>query len=1656
MKMSQQHETLNSPQNPTPSQDINVVVNQSENFSDPKNFANSKYNYRLPDREAHKKEAAKLALKKAKKKARALSKKGRVQNQALEFFWRTALDPRLEEEEETEEEPLPDYVDLTSPEGIALLRKAEAKSKSGLMNAFKNFRLKVTPTDDQINSRELRFIEELSKTYDFNLGLKEVFLNLAAYICALTVSDTNMQVAAATAQLFAGLYGFIGKSYTVDTLVKKLLKGDIVSNTENQSFSSDAIKMMQSIRYNMNGLSTIPMYDFIAKIFLLASLLGVTPPSSEREDIISQAYNKWLDGVSVRAKSENFVELLIDTLTFSVEFTANLFEGTASKFFAPSEISKEIGELKAMEEACTVGRLGDLGTTLAAYRARVDSIVENLKTRKRNVNPMLSFALDGFLRDMLILQNKLARLAKDKDLHEPAPVVVYYGGSQIGKSGIMFATARLIGAEFKFPVQPRNLWYPQKGDEYDSGFTGETTVIMDDDIAADMPDKISAKAALNFLRYNNIVPYDTVQADLVKKGTIPFCHSLAVGSTNIEDLNLQHSMAHPEAGWNRITFVEVKLNPEFADKQGRLDDTKVKGKDLNPDAHMFRFYTVKQGQKQKTACPIKEDKWYDSREFFPELIRRLTLKKQAGRQYLQQIHNITNADVCPRCKLFKTETNSWCQCLENQAGEVFGSLTTTNPIMSYLAGPLTYFVDPMPFLYDYASRKILPVVVASSIERIIDVSSIGVLQVVMYTLRIFQRSVVAVLWFAILFTVLAHIIVSTERFMLTRSILVLWIVSTYLFIYRFKKMVTRAVISDLSSDDRVKTICLGLAKASVGVAGLYMTITTLRDMYRSSLLQNQGNIQPTSLEEVEKRNAEPNPWLTAAPSPIPRDTTLVNMTLEQVKNRVTQHTVFVTGMLVNGRGFRTNGILITNNVILIPKHTADNVDVDQPITIKRHVNLVGGVVAGVFLSNPTRCSADLVGFTTSKALAVGDLKPFLAPTIIERRAPCVMLTRTDDGYMSERTLMYNPCDTNNETEKSRGSEHVCSQPTAKGHCGSPIILQASPCYIIGYHAAARNVGTPAERAISFALTRLDVENMLITMTQARENQAYVGPLIMNMAEPLLDQYGEKTDVVTELHVRDCVNYVAPDKVQRPLRVLGSVPNQRFSRYSEVRISPISALLTEQGRPCKWGKVKFNVNRNHAASFQIMLDPIFDVKERLLNKVVDDYLTPIIAKIKELGMNASPLTLQETVNGKAGSRFCKRMNMKTSSGFNLKSPKSLHFDLHDEDNRAEYVPQAHILEEYARVQDGYHKYGTVGHMYTSALKDEPTKIGKESVRVFQVNPLTMVMYTRQFCLPLLEILYAIPLETEMAQGINCTNDEWDQLAHYLLAFGEDQMIEGDFSKYDLRQSGQMLRTAGFILRQIALAMGYNTYDAGMVESIVSDISFKYMIFNGSVFAIDGCNPSGNPLTIVINGMINSLLHRIVYYNTAERLGIFDVGPFRDHVKLITMGDDSVGATNLPWFNMVNIQLGMADLNMPYTDGKKNENTQEFFTFDEVQFCKRKFRFEKRVEKYVAPIEIDSIYKSLHCYMESKTLPLEIAVQNVTAGLRELARHDESTFEVERGIIRRAMEQGQLAHYVPHLEYSYEEWWNILRADFEDSGLEPEPQDLCSGSVDATES
>lgn len=245
-----------------------------------------------------------------------------------------------------------------------------------------------------------------------------------------------------------------------------------------------------------------------------------------------------------------------------------------------------------------------------------------------------------------------------------------------------------------------------------------------------------------------------------------------------------------------------------------------------------------------------------------------------------------------------------------------------------------------------------------------------------------------------------------------------------------------------------------------------------------------------------------------------------------------------------------------------------------------------------------------------------------------------------------------------------------------------------------------------------------------------------------------------------------------------------------------------------------------------------------------------------------------------------------------------------------------------------------------------------------------------------------------------------------------------MFAGDFSNYDGTLNKYVLWKIVDIINR-----WYNdgSRNARIRTTLWHNIVHsRHIMAGGFVYTFTHGNPSGNPLTVIINSIYQSLIFRMAYIDNG---GI--ASHFSEDVVLQCYGDDGFGAAHpriRDWFSPAIISKYFTSIGMNWTNESKGEQTNELRPIEQITFLKRAFKYCEITHEWIAPLELASIGKMVNWVRKSPN-PSGACADNCRDAIEELGYYDQEFYEECAGRIRTALAAYQVEISVPD--------WRTLR-------------------------
>lgn len=325
------------------------------------------------------------------------------------------------------------------------------------------------------------------------------------------------------------------------------------------------------------------------------------------------------------------------------------------------------------------------------------------------------------------------------------------------------------------------------------------------------------------------------------------------------------------------------------------------------------------------------------------------------------------------------------------------------------------------------------------------------------------------------------------------------------------------------------------------------------------------------------------------------------------------------------------------------------------------------------------------------------------------------------------------------------------------------------------------------------------------------------------------------------------------------------------------------------------------------------------------------------------------------------------------------------------------------------------------LWTDTLKDERRPIEKVDmgkIRVFCGGPVHFTILFRMYFLGFAAWTMHSRNVNGVSTGTNVFSEDWDVIAKKLLSKSK-KIVAGDFSNFD-----------GTLNQQILWAL-FNLIDAFYAEyeteeqfqrnhkiryTLWMHIAQATHVCGSVVYNVTHCQPSGCPLTAILNSWYFLLLCRIVFllcammYESQKMLRrgtLANMDIYNKCVAEVSYGDDNVVAVHdsiAEWFNQQTMTDAFLVCGHVYTDEAKSGVQYVTRDLEEIAYLKRKFIFDDTSYRYIAPLDLDVILE-IPQWTKRGSLEESILYGNIDIALRELSLHGEEIFNKYKRIIQK---------------------------------------------------
>lgn len=1216
------------------------------------------------------------------------------------------------------------------------------------------------------------------------------------------------------------------------------------------------------------------------------------------------------------------------------------------------------------------------GTTYFTYLSDLNDTIEKgiaISRFSNKNNGTECIALKRKLMSLQMIKNtEITRKSALKERKAPFGVLIH-GHSSVAKSSftkmLFYYYASLFNLEngdhYKYTRTQTEFW-----DNFDSS----KWCIQLDDIAfmnSSRPGEVdpTLKDLLNVV---NNVPYVPPQAALEDKGKTPVLAELVLATTNAADLNAHDYFHCPLAVRRRLPFVvHVEPKPEYMHENGMFINP-ASLPESNSGFPDYWIITVQRLVPERRAnrdwARLEDVQVYNSTSEF------LKVYGNAAREHIKNQEKSMNCDdymrtlrVCNKClnetSCCTCEPN--CQLCQQIQSQCLCMLQSDNIELDFIDWLVYYVTQLVLWIYSFSivQRLLQPLVR----QRVIRYAAIKI------CLPFFnEETQVRILGF---FNKL-EFGEKTKRNLMILSAIGLafagYSMSSSFFETSPPRDVSKAPPASVEEDEEEEIYVTIDGEKRAAVKKHVLSVSyPLEDskVHDASHFDVQGNMHGTVESQLAKE-ADQNVWynptidLTNFDMPV-SSTSLTTKTPNELRDVFSKNLVHLTIYSTDSNHTtRTGGVMLVGQICLINYHTVRHgehfkITVTQTDpTLRVNSNITFDISRSDMIHKPDR---DLTVFLIKSLPPYKDIFKFWVENDMHISRLC-MLKR--DKHANVRCLDVHGVRVHEKFPvEVLGSEMdmllgKSSEETRSGDCGSLAIgMTPRGPVLCGIHTVGHGhvFGVPfiKKGTLSYMIDTLIPKHFIV--------QGCGGPKLGIDSE---------VSLLTPHH-KSLVRYLEAGSVN----IYGTLPGFRPRPKSKVCKTPLSEeVCTHFGVGIKHDKPAMTGWEPWRQNLVQMVAPVVTYDRSLLKRCVKGYFDEIMQGLPE-GWEKELLFLSNraSINGLPGVKFIDKMNTNTSMGFPWNTTKKQYLHLCPDElypDGVDFDPEVwqrvdDIKAKYARGERAFPVF--VGHLKDEATPKEKCKIKK--TRLFAGGPVDWSLVVRSRLLTFVRLVQKNSYVFESGPGMVAQSEAWDKLRQHLTQHGAERMVAGDYKSYDKGMIADFILAAFEFICMFYERAGFAEEEIREIFCIGNDIAFPLTNINGDILEFFGTNPSGHPLTVIINGIVNSLYMRYAF----GALG-GSVEHFKIFVALFTYGDDNVMGVSerASFFTHTTIQSVLATIGVRYTMADKGSASIPYIHIDSVSFLKRTWRLDEDIGCYVCPLEEESIHRSLTVWLPSGTI------------------------------------------------------------------------------------
>jgi hypothetical protein len=1267
--------------------------------------------------------------------------------------------------------------------------------------------------------------------------------------------------------------------------------------------------------------------------------------------------------------------------------------------------------------------------TWKSYLANIETLMEMNKEIRVTTSDK---ALQGHLKiEMGVLERAKMRVllkmevCRTRDAPWAAAII---GAPSVGKTQIVDKILKIKGDIDKelgrnpFGYDPERRYNFNYRDKYMSGFTSShTSIVLDDcgQFKSDLVAAIQGGPVMQLIDFINDNPLITEQAELENKGKIQFLCNEVMITSNFSDCGFDEVFKQQGGIYRRFLFILCQVREEY-----RVEgETRLKGDFDNPlnfDLHEFRMkrFTNNNGvnspvfwhkdQREWVVdpnvpwCCLKELAYFLKDDILIPRYEQQDRARIAGDHFL-------GSSSCSTCKM----TSLLCDCAKAQADAHYDSIHDLRGV----------------------ERSETPDSTDTYIDENRDSWS-------NYFQRYFASfSMMCFSWMAFCFS-----FCNCESFALSVALKVVkWFNITFtrqdndnsFLSHRRRRMndYARTLIEKITGKDVLVSIINKNREDllnAFNLTAIFSTLSIMIAMYSlSGIFTSDKKIAQAQASE-EDGDDEDDYWEVKYQDMTKLDGVPSTTTMPQLLAAV-ERNIMMLKFQYKGAHTYVNVFGIYGNVAIIPKHSYEQLkerDFKCFITAYRNnkKQKFGATIQFMTLDETNFIVLDHnYDYVIVKSPTFGtfrDVRKFmLQDKMFVGKTEGILKGRDTEGELVTfefKAFQSAPLRYVQSSRKALfeyfGYKAYAHRETFLGLCGAPYLVKTNNgCFIAGFHVALQKAFKNIEIYCCPLLQKdlhFETKSMVpLSYNGLDLNETYVTTQDLAISQEL----HEKCPVRNLKEGSSLLVYGSLDLFRPKLKslVCHTVYCQDVLDYYGMLDVEYFSPKGVNSRNCLTMTVDKMCQKSHFPPAYI---------EEVKNSLLKIYLDVVRKNDIHVDPNVYPMSV--AINGLDGVPYINRLPVKTSGGFAHKGRKDKYFKLGEAtaDHMVNYYLTDDIAAEVNTALDRIKKGERITAVWDFTFKDEPItaeKVRKDKCRLFNSASLFLSLLERQaflWCIPLFSGKYRHKFGC--AIGANAVGKDWTVLYNYIVRFGSDRVIAGDYSSFDKRMEPAIMTAAFEILIGLARNFGFPEEDILLMEAVATEVIYPITNVSGTIVEFYGTNPSGHSLTTIINSIVNCLYMMLACKDIAveENMDINFDDFFDKHFSLVTYGDDNIATSNVDAFNHTRISKALGKYGVEYTMADKESESVPFIDISEASFLKR--FFVKREDRFIrAPLDEKSIKKMLTVCTASRTITIEHqCAEIVESACREYFQYGRKSFEKHRQFLSKILDDYNLWGYL----------------------------------------